>query len=61
MPLVSKLIIIFDPSNRAEGFKADQAISLGIKQVELSISDELENIDIYNIAKKLAELLLEQL
>ncbi len=55
-----KIIIVYDPIDSVEGFTADAKKQLGIKEASLSLPEDLEGIDIYNIAKKLAELLLEQ-
>jgi len=55
-----KIIITYDPTDRVVGFIVDVKKQLGIKEASLSLPEDLEGIDIYNIAKKLAELLLEQ-
>jgi hypothetical protein len=58
---VSKLLLIYDPTDRVTGMPICEMKDLGIKEARLSIPDDLEGHDIYTIAKKLAEMLLEQL
>ncbi len=57
---MSQLYIIYDPTNTLI-LTSDIVKALGLKEAMLSIPNDLENNDIYTIAKKLAELLLEQL
>ena len=56
-----KLMIIFDPLDRVSGFRPEDRERIGVKEATLSIPDDLDGNDIYAIARKLAELLLEQL
>jgi len=56
-----KLLIIYDLNDKVSGFKPEDAKRIGIKEASLSINEDLENTDIYALARKLAELLLEQL
>ena len=56
-----KLIVIYDPIDRIQGPNTDWARDMGIKDASLSLPEGLENKDIYSLARKLAELLLEQL
>ena len=55
-----KLMVIFDPNDRIDS-KSDELKRFGIKEARLSIPEGLDGKDIYQIARKLAELLLEQL
>jgi hypothetical protein len=55
-----KLLVVFDPNDRIES-KSDELKRFGIKEARLSIPEGLDGKDIYQIARKLAELLLEQL
>jgi hypothetical protein len=57
---MAKLVILYDEENRLH-FNSEQLTHLNIKEATLSISDNLENEDIYTLARKLAEMLLEQL
>jgi hypothetical protein len=57
---MAKLVILYDEENRLH-FNSEQLTHLNIKEASLSISDNLENEDIYTLARKLAEMLLEQL
>ena len=57
---MSKLVILYDPNEKV-AFVPEQLEAYNLRQAILSIPDNLENNDIYAIAKKLAELLLEQL
>jgi hypothetical protein len=55
-----KLMVVFDPNDRIDS-KSDELKRFGIKEASLSIPEGLDGKDIYQIARKLAELLLEQL
>lgn len=60
---MSHLLILFDPSERIE-FKADFSHLPAEERpaiATLTLSDDLRDRDIYEIARKLAEMLLEQL
>ncbi len=55
-----KLHIIYDPTDKLE-VKHEPIEMLGLKVAVLSVADDLEELDIYNLASKLAGMLLEQL
>ncbi len=55
-----KLHVIFDPKDSISAMPGELQNQLGIKVAILSIPADLEGIDIYHLAKRLAELLLEQ-
>jgi hypothetical protein len=56
-----KLMVVFDPKDLISGLSTEDRKRFGVKEATLSIQENLEGNDIYQIAKKLAELLLEQL
>ena len=58
---MARLIVVFDPNDRISGIPVEEMKRLGVKEASLSIPENLEGNDIYAIAKKLSELLLEQL
>ena len=55
------LIVIYDPKDRVSGVPVEYRRSEGVREASLSIKDNMEDRDIYTLARKLAELLLEQL
>jgi hypothetical protein len=55
-----KLHIVYDPQDRIAMDPA-AAKTYGHKVAVLDVPDDLTSIDIYHLAKRLAELLLEQL
>ena len=55
------LHIIFDPTNKLEPTIVGELFDMGLRQATLPIPDDLDGQDIYAVARKLAELLLEQL
>jgi hypothetical protein len=57
---VSTLHIVYDPTDRLQVLP-DCERALDLKIARLSIADDLESQDIYALARRLAELLLEQL
>lgn len=56
---MSSLHILYDPTDRLE--IEPELVRLGVKVARLPIPDDLEGRDIYEVARKLAELLLEQI
>lgn len=58
---MAKLLIIYDPNDRIRAPDEQEKHHLGLKEAILAVPDDLEGTDIYAIARKLAELLLEQL
>jgi hypothetical protein len=56
-----QLHILFDRSNRLTGLDAQTLERLEVKQAVISVADNLTSVDIYNLASKLAGMLLEQL
>ena len=54
-------MVIFDPMDRLGPFPTEYRRDEGIMEATLSIKDNMEDRDIYTLARKLAELLLEQL
>ena len=55
-----KVHIIYDPTDRLQVHEEPTKI-LDLKTASLSLPENLEDIDVYNISRKLAEMLLEQL
>lgn len=55
------LMVVFDPNDKVVGLDAEVRRKYEIKEATLSVPEGLENRDIYALARKLAELLLEQL
>jgi hypothetical protein len=55
-----KLHVVYDPKDRVI-MNPEIEKQIECKSAYLSIPDDLDSIDIYNLAKRLAELLLEQL
>ncbi len=58
---MARLMVIYDPNDRISGLPPDTLKHLGVKEAVLSIPEDLEGNDIYALARKLSELLLEQL
>lgn len=56
-----KLMVIYDPMDVVSGLPPELRRDKDIKEATLSIPDGLEGNDIYSLARKLSELLLEQL
>lgn len=54
------LHVIYDPKDKIVT-PPDVEVRFGFKSAKMAIPENLADVDIYNIAKKLAELLLEQL
>lgn len=57
---MSRIIVIYDSRGDMQCVPSDRA-PRGLKQAMLDIPDDLEGKDIYQIARKLAEMLLEQI
>jgi hypothetical protein len=57
---VPKLHVVYDPNNMIVMDPAAQQ-QFGHKIAVLDIPQDLSSVDIYNLARRLAELLLEQL
>lgn len=55
-----KLHVIYDPTDRLE-VRSEPIEACKLKVAMLSVSEDLEGSDIYALARKLAEMLLEQL
>lgn len=55
-----KLHIIYDPQDKVVTIP-DAANMFGFKTAQLSVPEDIKSVDIYNLARKLAELLVEQL
>ena len=55
--------VIYDPFDLVKFGPDDAEVRqhMGIEMAKLSVPENLENVDIYNVAKKLCELLLENL
>jgi hypothetical protein len=58
---MAQLIIIYDPHSKLLPLSKEAQEYFDCRYASLPIQNNLENADIYAIAKKLAELLLEQL
>ena len=56
-----KLMVIYDPRDIVSGLPVEFRREKEIMEATLSVPDDLNGIDIYNLARKLCELLLEQL
>ena len=59
-----KLMVIYDPTDTLGigiGVDAEYKRLSGLREAALSIKGNMEDRDIYTLARKLAELLLEQL
>lgn len=57
-----RLMVIYDPTDRLTvGMDAEYTRLSGIREASLSIRGSMEDRNIYTLARKLAELLLEQL
>lgn len=59
--MMPKLMIVYDPDDRISGLTPDMRKHLCVSEATLSVPEGLEGKDIYTIARKLAELLVEQL
>lgn len=57
---MASIHVVFDSNDRIT-MSPERDGQYGIKSARLAIAEDLEDVDIYNIARKLAELLLEQL
>ena len=57
---MAKLHVIFDPQDKVVSMPEAEK-HFGFKVAVLSVPDDVKSIDIYNLARRLAELLLEQL
>jgi len=57
---MARLHVVFDPDNKVLNNPQIEK-QLGVKSAVLTIPDDVRSVDIYNLAKKLAELLLETL
>jgi len=57
---MARLLIVYDPDERITLCQPEYKRGR-LKEVVLDISDDIESADIYTLARKLAELLLEQL
>jgi hypothetical protein len=58
---VPKLMVIYDPTDRLSGLPAEERKRWSVQEATLSLPEGLEGKDIYALARKLAELLLEQI
>lgn len=61
---MARLMIVFDPAEIMSLGAPDTMSALkraGIREASLTVPDNLEGKDIYEIARKLGELLLEQI
>jgi len=57
---MASIHVIYDPNDRiSQDTERDKEI--GLKVARMALADDLESIDIYNVARKLSEMLLEQL
>jgi predicted N-formylglutamate amidohydrolase len=57
---MARIHVIYDPQDKVV-MLPDHNAAFGFKVAVLTVRDDIKNIDIYHQAKKLAELLLEQL
>lgn len=60
---MARLIICYDPNEKIQLIEPMMANknNMNLSQALLDIADDLDKTDIYEIARKLAEMLLEQL
>jgi|HubBroStandDraft_1064217.scaffolds.fasta_scaffold08818_7 hypothetical protein len=56
-----KLMVVYDPQDKVSGLPIEMRRQYDIMEATLSIPEDLEGLDIYALARKLSELLLEQL
>lgn len=57
-----KLIVIYDPmGNLSYQLPIDMPAHVRPKAAEMHVADDLDGVDIYELARKLAEMLLEQI
>ncbi len=56
-----KLHVIYDPKDSITAMPGELQNQLGIKVAILSVPADLKSIDMYHLARRLAELLVEQL
>jgi hypothetical protein len=56
-----KLMVVYDPKDKVSGLPVEMRRQYDIMEATLSVPEDLEGLDIYSLARKLAELLLEQL
>lgn len=57
---MARLHVLFDPNDKVMN-NPEIEKALGIKSAVLTVPQEVRSVDIYNLAKKLAEMLLETL
>ena len=57
---MARLHVLFDPNDKVLN-NPEIEKALGIKSAVLTVPEEVRSVDIYNLAKKLAEMLLETL
>lgn len=57
---MASLHIVFDPNDRISNDPGRDR-DTGIRSARLAIAEDLSDVDIYNVAKKLGEMLLEQI
>jgi hypothetical protein len=55
-----KLHVIYDPQDKVVTIP-EAEYKFGFKTAQLSVPADLKSVDIYNLARRLAELLVEQL
>ena len=61
---MARLLIMFDPGNLVVGHsEADRHFMAknGVRHASIDIADDLATMDIYQTARKLADMLLEQI
>lgn len=58
---MARIYVVFDPTGRLELLSRDSRLALGAKDACMSLPDGLAGRDIYEVARKLAELLFEQI
>lgn len=55
-----KLMVVYDPEDKVSGLPVEMRRQYNIMEATLSVPEDLEGNDIYALARKLAEMLLEQ-
>lgn len=56
-----KLMVVYDPEDKVSGLPPEMRKQYNIMEATLSIPEDLHGHDIYALARKLSEMLLEQL
>lgn len=58
---MATLHVVWDPSERIQGLTPGLKSATDARAAHIHVADDLDKLDIYELSRKLAELLLEQL